>query len=472
VQAHREPFIARTARRARRHKTKVVAAAVLLLTTAIASSAAAGMLWREKQKTNQAWQQAEVEKGKATQNAETAVKVVRELSAYVNQVETGGSQRTTASDRQRRDAIDATLSGYEKLLAIYPDEPAVRMNVARMYRLRANLARFLKETDVAEKSYREARRHYGLLMTAEPGDSFWRSEAALVDYDLALFLMTPGRLAEANDLLNDSIREYDQLRRAEKGISGRPRVLGHMHIVRSELDDQLGRFADSERAARTAVELLSGLADPPQPLDPMFLGMAESRVAIALREQGRTDDAIAAHDAAVGRLAGLMMRQPTNRDVIHQYHQARAERAWTLSRVADRRAAAITDLDAAIAEWEKLEKQYPDAPSYPKNQGLAKLYRGRIKMLLSQMDAGAADLKSAATIFEALAGKYADVPAYRADLGRTFSSLGQLATDPETAAEWYRKARESLDGVAKQSPLNARYVQAMQELDALAGKSR
>jgi hypothetical protein len=93
-------------------------------------------------------------------------------------------------------------------------------------------------------------------------------------------------------------------------------------------------------------------------------------------------------------------------------------------------------------------------------------------MLLSQMDAGAADLKSAATIFEALAGKYADVPAYRADLGRTFSSLGQLATDPETAAEWYRKARESLDGVAKQSPLNARYVQAMQELDALAGKSR
>jgi hypothetical protein len=175
----------------RRRKTTVVAAA-LLLTTAIASTAAAGLSRREGE-DECGLATSRDEKGKATQNAETSVKVVRDLSAYVNHVETGGSQRTTASDKQRKEAIDATLAGYEELLVIYPDEPAVRANVARMYRLRSNLARFLKETAVAESSNREARRHYGMLMAAEPGESKWRTEVALVDYDLAL-LLTPGRL--------------------------------------------------------------------------------------------------------------------------------------------------------------------------------------------------------------------------------------------------------------------------------------
>jgi tetratricopeptide (TPR) repeat protein len=163
-------------------------------------------------------------------------------------------------------------------------------------------------------------------------------------------------------------------------------------------------------------------------------------VAIA-REQRRIDDAIAMHDISVDRLNG---RETAARESRLRQHYHRPEpNAWTLSHVAAREAA-IADLDDAIREWEKLAKQYPDAPSYLKSQGLGKLYRGRLKMLLGQSAAAASDLSAAAKIYEELARKYPDVLAYRGELGRIHTSLGQIAVDSATAKEWYRKAHDVL----------------------------
>jgi serine/threonine protein kinase/tetratricopeptide (TPR) repeat protein len=469
VSVYREPWTARAARWGRRRKTTVVAAGVLLLTTAIAATAAAGLVWREGQQTKFEWKRAEGEKVKATENADTAITVVRDLSSYIRLVELSGS-RQSVTDQQRKTALDIALASYERLLALHPDDANVRSTVALTHRFRANLSRVLGEMGEAEKSYREASRHYGELASTYPGESSYRFDLALTSRDFALLLKTLGRLKEAAEILDISIPQFEEMWRADPDHPSKQGTLAMMLLDRAELDFQLGSYADTERHARRSMELYAGLADKaaasPEPLDPLFRGMAEIRLAIALRELGRIDDALAFHDRVVERFAGIVKLSAT-REYLLEYHRAQAERAWTLAKMPDRQAAGVADLESAIVGFEKLAKQFPLFPAYLRSQGMGTLYRGRLKALLGQREAAAQDLNAAAEIFEGLVAKHPDIPVYRSFLGQTYMALGQLDTDSQKTAEWYRKAREMLEGAVQRSPENVQDRKALADLDAL-----
>ena len=75
-------------------------------------------------------------------------------------------------------------------------------------------------------------------------------------------------------------------------------------------------------------------------------------------------------------------------------------------------------------------------------------------MQLGQREAAAKDLTVAADIQEKLVGNQPEIPVYHYDLGRLHGA-GQLASDPQEAAERYRKAREMLDAATQQYPENA-----------------
>lgn len=474
VAAHREAFAARAGRWTRRRKTAVASAAVLLLTATVASTAAAGLVWREEQQTKLAWQQAEAKEIEATANADTAMQVVRDLTAHVHTAEFSGIQ-SVRNDQQRKITLDASLASYERLLALHPDDAAVKANVARLYRYRANLRRLLNETADAETSYRIAIRHYGELAAVRPSEPTYRVNVSEASRDFALFLRNIGRLREASVLMDESIRVFKELPGASSENPDYQRLFALTLIDRSELDYQLGRYAESERTARASTELYAKLMSAPSsraaPLDSLFRGMAENGLALALRELGRVDEALAAQDAAVERLAGLS-KVSQSRDSLHLYHRFRAERAWTCSRVPARRAAAIADLDDATLGWEKLSKEYPLAPLYQHWNGLAYQYRGRLNAQLARRDAALQDLTMAAKIHEELVEKHQDIPVYRNDLGETYTALGRLATGTPEAAGWYRKARDALGGAVQRNPDNAQYRQALKELDALVGANR
>ena len=449
---------------ARKHRGPVLAAAVVLvalIASVAVSVTAAVLIWQEQKKT-------EVERAKATENADTAITVVRDLSRYVSLVEFSGGQ--AVSDQQRRTTLDTALVSYERLLALHPDDADVRGNVARTHRYRANLCRLMNETGEAERSYREASRHYGELAAAHPEVSSHRQDIALTSRDYALFVKTLGRLKESTEILDVSIRLYEELHQANPETGTYQRLLAMMLLDRAELDYPLGNFPETERVARRSADLYARLADKasasPEPLDALFRGMAEIRLAMALRELDRIDDALAVLDRAVERLGGVA-KINSDRNYLHHYYLAQAERAWTLARVPSRQATGVAELDSAIGGWEKLAKQFPQAPTYPRGQGMGTLYRGRLKVLLGQREAAAQDLSAAAKIFEALVGKHSEIPVYRSYLGQTYMALGKLATDPQKAAEWYRKAREMLDGAVKRSPENFQDRKALAELDAL-----
>ncbi len=468
VSVYREPWTARTARWAKRRKSAVIAAAVLLLTTAIAASAAAVLVWREQQQTKTEWQRAEGEKVKATENADTAIAVVHDLSEYIKQVEQSGGK--TLTDKERKQTLDTALASYEKLLALNPDDSSLQEHMARTHRYRANMCRLLRDTAEAEKSYGKARHFYGELAKNHPHETRFRGDLALTARDFALFLRSLDRLNEAAEILDGPIRYYDDLLRSQPERAEFQRLSAMLSFDRAELDYQLCRSDDSERQARRSAELYGRLAGntsaSPEPLDGMFRGMAEIAQAQALRELGRIDEALAVHDIAVKRLNELAKASNT-RDNVNQFYHAKAERAWTSARAPERIDEGIADLNSVIDGWEKLAKLYPQTPAYVRSQGRAALYRGRLNLLRNRREAAKNDFVLAAQLMEVLVKKYPDTPTYRSFLGQAETALGQIETDPRSAVERYRKARELLEAAIKQSPENALFRQALSELDAL-----
>jgi tetratricopeptide (TPR) repeat protein len=285
-----------------------------------------------------------------------------------------------------------------------------------------------------------------------------------------MYLQRLGRYQEASKIVDDSIRLYEELQRAQPSEPNYQRILANVLIARSDWDFQVGRLAESERTARQSAALYAQLADTPgtrpEPVDPLFRAMAEHNLAVTLRELGRIDEAIAAHDRAVEIIAGLT-KVSNSRDAWSFLHRARMERAWTLGRVPDRSAAAIADLESAILGWDKLIKQLGENPVDLHRKAVAGLYRGRLQTLAGQRDAAVKDLSAAAKILEGLVGKQPEIPMYRYDLGRTCTALGPLAADPQEAAGWYSKAREMLDAAVQRYPENVLYRQALKELDTL-----
>jgi serine/threonine protein kinase len=452
-----------------RHKGAAVTAAVILLaligSLAVLSTAAA-LIWREQQKT-------EAERTRAAENAAAAIEVVRDLSSYVESYEMG-SGASAVSDAQRKERLKAALASYERLLDLHPEERGLRWNVARMHRMNANLSRFLDQTAEAETSYQEAMRHSRRLADDYPDMNAYRELSALISQDYAGYLQKLGRFQQASAILDDSIHLYDGLLASQPGEPKYRRFLALALISRSDWESQVGRLAESERAARRSAELYAQLANTPgvrvEPVDPLFHAMAEHNLALALREQGRIDDALAAHDRAVERILGLT-KISNSRDAWSFYHRARTERAWTWGKVPGRSEAAIAELESAILGWDKLIAQLGENPTDVERKAVAGLYCGRLKAQRGQRDAAEIDVTAAAASLEGLVRKQPEIPMYRYDLGRVYVALGQLARDPQEAAARYRKAHEMLDAAIKRYPENAPYRHALKELDALtAGK--
>jgi tetratricopeptide (TPR) repeat protein len=242
------------------------------------------------------------------------------------------------------------------------------------------------------------------------------------------------------------------------------------------LDFQVGRLADSERSARRSAELYAKVAKVPgsqQPLDPLFHAMADLNLAVALREQDRLKEADSAHRSAVERMMGLI-RVHSTRDTHSFYSEVRAQRAVTQARIPgdlvrpSDLVGPLADLRGAIQGWDRLINQMGPNPVDLNRKAVASLYSGRLKVQAGQRGEAVKDLQTAATILEELVNKQPDIPKYRFDLGRTYTTLSQIADDAQQANDWHRKARAMLDRALTRYPENAQYRKALAELKALA----
>jgi serine/threonine protein kinase/tetratricopeptide (TPR) repeat protein len=464
---------AKTREEAKRRRLALALAGVVLVVLLVGLGGTTwGLILAKRQEgiANQNADLANKQEGIAKQNADAAIEVVRDLSSYVEYYEMG-SGTSAVSDEERKQRLDAALASYDRLLELHPDDKTVRWHIARMHRFRANLSRYLDQTEHADKSYQTSLKLFRGLVADFPEELKYRELDALVKRDYAGQLEKLGRYKEASHLLDESIELYEGLLRGQPNVPNFQRNLAHMVLIRSDLDFQVGRLADSERSARRSAELYAKVAKVPgtqQPLDPLFHAMAELNLAVALREQGRLKEADSAHKSAVERMMGLI-RAHSTRDTLSFYSEVRAQRAVTQARITpDSLVGPIADLRGAIQGWDRLINQMGPSPVDLNRKAVSSLYSGRLKVQAGQRGEAVKDLLTAATILEELVKKQPEIPRYRYDLGRTYTTLGQVTDDAQQADDWYRKAREMLDGALTRYPENAHYRQALTELKALA----
>lgn len=456
VLAYAEPWPARVARWAKRRKAAVIGAAVVGLTALVASTVAAGLIWTEQQRTKTAWTSAEVSQKAAEANADAAVLAVRDLTNFVRASETVGGQ--APNDAQRKKALVASIGSYDRLAELRPDDSEVRYNLIRLNRFLANLCRIQNEHAEAEAAYKAALALCDTAIATDAGN-LPREVKAQTLRDYGVHLQQLGRPAKAYAILADTARVYDEVIANDPTSATNLRYLATVRTDCADLLYQLGRYEEAEADARSAVALSDRLARlpdlVPDPLDPIFATMADTRLGMVLRERGRPGDAIASLGRGIDRLAPLAKANP-NRDLQFQLHRARAERGWT--------AAAVPDLDAAIAGMETLARQYPAIPVYALGHAYSRLYRGKVLAAKGQTEPAKADLAVAATLLETLAAKSPAVPSYAAFLGQTRTQLGQLAATPAEANGQFTKAKAALDKAIELNPDSAAYRKAREDL--------
>ena len=145
------------------------------------------------------------------------------------------------------------------------------------------------------------------------------------------------------------LASLEELTVADPDASNYKRFLANLLMERADWEYQLGRLAESEQAGRKSAELYAALAEKPaaggasrSPLS----AMAEHNLAMTLREEGRINNALAAHDRAVELIAGLT-KISNSRDAWSFYLRPQTERAWTMAQVSGRSEEAIKELERA-----------------------------------------------------------------------------------------------------------------------------
>ena len=364
--------------------------------------------------------------------------------------------------------IDSNLVSYKRLLELQPENAEIQASVGRMHRYRANLCRGLNETAEAEKSYTEALGYYSTLALKYPEDKRFKQSHAEIARDFAMLLKRIGRLKQASSLLEDSVREYEKLQIAESSSTDIQRVQANILIDQADLEYELGRFVDSEQTARKAIAIYVRLIDTPRShpdvLEPLFQSMAENRLAMCLREQGRIDEALVAQSEAVGRSMALIKTNPS-RDFLAFSYRNRAERAFTLSRIPDQRQTAWDEFSESIAGCAKLSKQFSDFSFYRHWQGRSTLWRASLNLLMNRKDDAVKDLATAADILGDLMESNPTIVEYRLDAGLTSLAQAELASTPEEAKPFYQKAREAIEECVARNPESENCRKALDQLN-------
>jgi serine/threonine-protein kinase len=476
VEAYGEPFTARAARWARRHRTGVAAAAAILLSTVVALAVSAALIWREERRTaeqkvvaQREWARAERERDRAGRNFDTARTLILDLSQRIQALETGwGDPRLT--DLARQAALEKARSAFDQFRVDLPDDARVQMQAANVHRYAANVARLVNDHGAAEKAYAASLRIWEELAGRYPDQPVYRDNLAQTVRDQAMFHKRVGRLLEATAALDRAAGLAEGLH-GQLNESSYQRTRGTILLDRADVEHLRGQFAAAEQSARQAVDLLDLLKGAPSkqasPLDPLLAAMAVHLLALSQREQGKTTEALESHEDAVGRVRALTGPK-AGRGVRYWDHEARRERAKTWASLADRRAAAVEDLDGVIQGAEKLVEDYPHDPLVKDGLAVAYLRRGELCLLLGQMGPAAADLDKSLALSRQVIDRYGEMSAYLGTRGQTFLALGRLAVasgKPVEAAERFKNAASVFRIALRQDPENYHHRRTADEIE-------
>jgi serine/threonine protein kinase/tetratricopeptide (TPR) repeat protein len=479
----------------RRHKAQVVAASLVLisLSTGIVGTTIGLLNAREQRRiaderadelikanaqTNKEKARAEQERAKADQNFATARALILDMGTRINQIETGQSNARLA-DLARKQALDKAREQFEQFRADRPDDEQVQMQAAALHRYAANVSRLLNEFPAANAASASAIKILDDLTTRVRGNSIYRNELALALSDRAILEKGMGRLKDSTATLDRAFALLDGTPISSgESTYRRTLALGLIELDQAEIAykrgqfDVFARFAD--RASTRLDQLRSYRATERITVEPLFAAMAVKRRAMALRELGKTAEALAAHEDAVARMNSLSGPR-ANRDVKFEDCDTRRERALTATAVPERRAAAAVDLVEVIRVREKLVEDHPNIAFYREGLAADYLCKGQLLILLGKPDESAADLTKSLAVSRVLLDRHGPLSDSMLVRGQTFLALGRARAaagkNAEAARHW-KNAITVFEMALKTDPDNFHHQKGLAEARKISGAPR
>jgi tetratricopeptide (TPR) repeat protein len=413
----------------RRHKGEVIAAALVFLAlVAGVIGTSLGMVEARRQKrfAEQGWNRAKTEQTRAEQNFATARALVLSMGNQFNRIE-ASQKNPKLTDLARKEALDAARKQFDQFRTGQPDDESVLWQSSLLHRYTANISRTLSDFQAATAAYTESIRIQEDLAARFPQKAYG-FELALTLSDRAMLEKRMGKLKDAAATLDRALK-FAEKPRGANSASTATRTLGMTEADRANLAYNRGLFEDAARFAARGRELLDELAKAPfnerLATDPLFAAIATNTIAIARRELGQTEEALAAHDDVVARIKALAGPQ-ANRDLLYWVCEGRRERAKTAAAIPAQRESAAADLAEIRPVAEKLVEDYPQVAFYREKLAAIHLQRGELLALLGQQEPAMAELTKSLAVSRELIDRLGVLSASLLVRGHTFLAIGRV----------------------------------------------
>lgn len=438
VSVYRDPWIDRGLRAIRRHKSAFVGTTVLVVTVLVGLAINNGVMTRKnselraaRDRANENMQLAVQEQGRAESNLVTSRKLAVEL---LNLAENDLSKiKGKELLRQQMTARNAAL--FRDFYKQKPEDFQLRLELAQVIRIEANITRLMGNTAAAMESYAEAVRLLDGLHDEKSSDTLVLDRLAETLRDQGNALKLQGQLAAAAEAFARARKLAAALIAASPTETNFRRTLATLDVDLADLQMQLGKPEAALQGAHSAVAVFREFTDvgSTNPLDPILLLLASSREGELLLELARPDEAEVVFNDALQRARKRLGVGPEKNT---QYLLGRVLTGLAKSRMlrAEPSAPTETMIEEAIAVLQKHVSDFPNTTQYPRYLAAALNTRG--ELLLGKQDAAGAEMefeRARKTVTSAAAKPEADIADIEA-LAESVANLGRAALAQKQAA--------------------------------------
>jgi eukaryotic-like serine/threonine-protein kinase len=458
VSVYREPWITRTGRWARRHRTLVTTTSALMLASIVGLSINAWMVGKEQQRTAVALERAET-------NLRAARSAVDEM---LTRVADEDLENVPQMELVRQDVFVRALDFYKKFADDSPHDPELRAEVARAHERVGDIATLLGKLDIARQEYQHSIELLDrlpvqsnselsdkvLLQAARTCDSYGEAlrqsgelELATVQYKRAI------QFIESSDQLKNNLAAVAEYARVRYNM-------GLMYIERGMIDEAISILSlsiqDHQRLLSSAAASTSTADEPVDPHPDQRRdwqqGLARAYINRGIVHKSNNELPAAEQDynQAITQLRILLQEVPRS----HVYRFGLAKALQNLGNLlmpdASRREGTEQAYRDSLKELTTLVQDYPQTPAYMLQ--LANVQNGLGSFLFNQTRNADAEIawRSADKIFTELLQLQIDDPEYSSLAALTKNNLAHacFTRDDHSAAKELYEAAVKLQNTA------------------------
>jgi serine/threonine-protein kinase len=417
VSAYRDPFLARAARWARRHRTATAVCALLLVTTTGGLTLTTVLVSREQQRTAE-------QRRLAEQNFQTALRAVDTMLTEVAQEQLVPEPRM---EKKRRALLAKARTYYEEFLGQRGGDPGLRREAALAHKRLGDITRLLGDHTQARESYGRAIEMLTELAAADRGAREVRFALGVSCDDLGEVWRRTSHPAEAAHAYRRAIDIQEQLLGEDPDRPEYSQELARSHDNLGIVLRNSGKRSEAEESLDRAIGLFRKLAadHPKTPAYRQHLARAYLNLGSVFQDARRPEKGEKAYRHAIRLQTQLVANDPLTPDYRYELGVSHRNLGY-LFETTGRYAQAREELRKAVDRFTRLSLDFPDVPVYQAELAGTENILAIVFARQRRWSAAEGAWGKALSLLEKLAADHPDAPDYLGHQGMALENLGWL----------------------------------------------